>query len=242
MQLTHYTKDKQTVLQILTRGFAYSPCKRKVIFDFIPELKGKIVEPQQFGSISFTDLNYINAKKFRNHFGRFGIGVSMNWAFKHDINKVMYIGKTGSLFESFKFIFRKGIQNFEENAIRRGDALTKMSYENKRMAAIKGGLLYSNLLSLFEFMEPLENAWQSEWRIANKSPDYGFRPTDDIDQNRKINLEQVRDPKGWNTILKFTRINPEDITAFYCPFWQYFGFCHMLPEEYRSIRIITYLG
>jgi len=240
LQLTHYTKDKQTVLQILTRGFAYSPCERKIIFDFIPEFKGKIMEPQQFGSISFTDLNYIAAKKFRDHFGRFGIGVSMNWTFKHDINKVIYIGKTGSLFESYKFLFRKGIQNYEENATRRGDAITKMSYENKWMSAIKGGPIYSNLLTLFEFMEPLENAWQSEWRIANKSPDYGFRPTEDIDKNRKINLEQVKDPKGWNTILKFIRINPEDITAFYCPFWQYFSFRHMLPKDYRMIHIITY--
>jgi hypothetical protein len=190
LQLTHYTKDKQTILEILKRGFAYSPCERKIIFDFIPEFESKILEPQQFGSISFTDLDYITANKFRKKYGRFGIGVSMNWAFKHDINKVIYIGKTGSLFESYKFLFRKGIQNFEENVIRQGDALTKMSYENKWMAAIKkGGLIYSNLLTLFEFMEPLENVWESEWRIANKSPDYDFRPTGDIDKNRQLKLE-----------------------------------------------------
>ncbi|MDI6688325.1 MAG: hypothetical protein QME06_08925 [Desulfobacterales bacterium] len=240
MQITHYTKDKQTILQVLTNGFAYFPCKRKLIYDFVPEFKNQFLEPQQFGSISFTDLNYIIAKKFRDHFGRFGIGVSWDWAFKNDINRVIYMRENSSLFESCKVLFNKGIQDFKEKATRRGDPPTKMGYENKWMAATKGGLVYSNLLTLFEFMEPMDNAWQSEWRIVNKSPDYGFRPTDDIDRNRKMNLERIKEPKGWDSILKFIRISPDDITAFYCPIWQYFSFRYMLPKDYRIIPIITY--
>ncbi|MFZ5996300.1 MAG: hypothetical protein ACOYW7_02250 [Nitrospirota bacterium] len=242
MQLTHYTRDKQTILQILTNGFAYSPCERKVIFDFIPEFKEKFMEPQQFGSISFTDLKYFSAKKFRDSFGRFGIGVSWDWVLKNDIQRVIYVKKEGALFESCKFLFQKGIQDFKINATYRGDTLTKMGFENKWMAATKGGMIYSNLLTLFEFMEPLENAWQSEWRIVNKSPDYSFRPSDDINNNRQKNLERIKDPRGWDNDLKFLKILPADITAFYCPIWQYISFRYMLPTNYSKIPIITYFA
>lgn len=242
MNFTHYTKEPSTILQILENGFAYFPCERKVIFDFLPELKETGLEPQQFGSISFTDLDYITATTFRNKFGKYGIGVSPKWAFEHDITKVIYIGNRGSLFESCKFLFKKGIRELENNLDFPDDGCAKMAYGNKWMASMQNGNMYAHLLTLFEFMEPEENAWQSEWRIVNDKPDYGFCSSQDINQNRKKNYEKIIEPKGWCTILNFVKIPQESITSFYCPIWKYFSFRRMLPKKYRDIPIIYHVA
>jgi len=242
LNLTHYTKEPSTIVQILKNGFAYFPCERKVIFNFLPELKEKGLEPQQFGAISFTDLDYISAINFRNEFGRYGIGVSPKWTFEHDIAKVLYIGESGSLFESCKYLFKKGINEFENNTAYPDDGCTKMAYGNKWMTGTQNGIMYAHLLTLFEFMEPEENSWQSEWRIVNDKPDYGFCSSQNINENRKEVHEKIIDPKGWCTILNFVKIPIESITSFYCPIWQYFSFRQMLPKSYRKIPIKVYLA
>lgn len=241
LNLTHYTKEPSTILQIIKNGFAYFPCERKVIFDLLPELKEKGIEPQQFGAISFTDINHIAAIRFRNEIGSYGIGVSPKWAFEHDITKVIYLGKGGALFESCKYLFKNGFDEFVTNIRYPDDGFTKMAFGNKWLAGCQNGLTYGHLLTLFEFMEPEENSWQSEWRIVNDKPDYGFCSSNNIDDNRKEVLKKIIDPQGWCNILNFVKIPIEAITSFYCPIWKYYTFRQMLPKDYRKIPIKVFL-
>lgn len=59
--LTHYTDRIEALVGILTNGFAWVPNRRDLMPILVPEHDFSRREPQQFGMISFTDLEPDNA-------------------------------------------------------------------------------------------------------------------------------------------------------------------------------------
>jgi hypothetical protein len=71
--LTHYTGDIQTVTNILREGFAWFCNRRRLADLLIPQHDDSTREPQQFGMISFTEIEPQRAKA---HCDRFVASVS----------------------------------------------------------------------------------------------------------------------------------------------------------------------
>jgi hypothetical protein len=175
--LTHYTRTTEAVANILTHGFAWVPIKRRLIQKLVPDCDFSNREPQQFGMISFTDVDAPACRKHLERFGVFGIAMSPEWARLHAAERVLYLSEEGPLFETFCSLFRSGYEQLH-GAIRfPGDGAARMAFTNKNMASIQDGALCSQVLTLYEYMEPAENAYQSEWRIVNAMPLYGYAET-----------------------------------------------------------------
>jgi len=174
MNLTHYTGEIDTIIKILNNGFAWVPNTRGLISDLLPFHNFKKREPQQFGMISFTELPPEGAQGPRQKFGNYGIVVSKEWAFSQNIQKVIYVANNGPLFDALQWIFQYAYNDLIRRSMKREGEISQMIFTNKARAAVADGMLYANLLQIYEYMEPIEHSNQQEWRIVNPSPLYGF--------------------------------------------------------------------
>ena len=234
ISLTHYTHEIDTLKKILDYGFAYVPNKRGLISDFLPNHNFEEREPQQFGMISFTGLPLINAKKHKNDFGKYGVIVSNEWANSHNIQKVIYIDNKGPVFESLQNLFKQGYDDLIHKSMLREKEVSEMSFTNKERAKIAGGYIYSNLMQLYEYMEPIHNSYQQEWRITHPSPYYGYAKT------KEEIIQNVSPPKNWAKILNVLPVKPKDISGFVCPEKDMAVLQNILKPEIKSVRIDTY--
>ena len=109
-----------------------------------------------------------------------------------------------------------------------------MAFTNKFMAGIAGGQLWANLLTLYEYMEPLENSYQSEWRIVHPDPVYGYGKT------KKDIIENVSPPKGWAQFIHVLKVAPQDIAEFVCPTGKDVNLRNSLPQDFMGKPISMY--
>ena len=234
IQFTHYT-GIETIEKILRNGFAYVPNKRSLITEFLPLHDFTKREPQQFGMVSFTELSPSQAEDHRKDFGNYGIVVSDKWAVSHKIQKVLYIDNTGPIYDCLRNLFQVAYNELKQKSLAREGEVTEMAYTNKVRAGIAGGYLYSNLLQLYEYMEPIKHLYQQEWRIVHPKPYYGYGETKaDIIRN-------VSPPKGWAQFLNVLPVKPDDIIGFICPENEQDIFKKTIPPEFIRKPIDTYL-
>lgn len=232
LRLTHYTGEAAAVPNILSNGFAWVPNCRNLISKLVPAHDFSEREPQQFGMISFTDLTPDEAVEHRKEFRNYGIIVSENWARKHRAQKVLYIDKSGPIFDALSLIFNEGCNDVRSKIRFPNSAMWQMAYTNKA-AAITNSRLWIGLLQLYEFIEPIENAYQSEWRIVHQEPYYGYAKT-----NAEI-IKNVSPPQGWARVLNVVTVQPEDVLGFVCPRVEQENLKSVLPKDYKAKPVIT---
>lgn len=100
-RLFHYTKSEETVAAILQYGFLLMPNKRHLINAFLPSDDFSQREPQEFGMVSFTELESQQARSHRERFGEFGICVGWQWALRNNAQRVIYVEDSGLVFSDF---------------------------------------------------------------------------------------------------------------------------------------------
>lgn len=232
--LTHYLADIVPLINILDHGFAWVPNKRHLIHDLVPTHDFREREPQEFGMVSFTDLTPSQAADHRAKFGKYGIVVSNEWANKHNAQKVLYVDRQGPVFDSLKWLFMQAYEKLKNDMRYPDDAGWQMAFSNRAMTGIAGAQLWGNLLTIYEYIELSENSYQSEWRVVNPSPLYGFGKT------KKDIIDNVSPPLGWAQHIHVIKITPGDVAGFVCPATQKDEFASKLPEVFSSKEITTY--
>lgn len=236
MKLTHYTSKIETITQILEHGFGWFPKRRELIDLLIPSHDFSKREPQQFGMISFTELLPHQAGNHRKIFGEFGVVVSNNWAFANSIQKVIYIDDKGPVFESLKSLFQYAYNDLIRNSQLREGEVSSMAFTNKARAAIAGGVLYSNLLQLYEYLEPIESSEQQEWRIVHPHPYYGYK------DSKEENIKNISPPQGWAKLLNVLPIQQKEVLGFVCLESKKDFFVNALPSVFKQKIIFQYDG
>jgi hypothetical protein len=227
--LTHYTSI-EAVSKILGNGFAWMPNKRNLMKCLVPAHDFSKREPQEFGMISFTD-RYPPASEHLKEFGRFGIVVSYEWAQAQDAQRVLYLScKGGPLITAFEWLFTTGYEQLRAK-INPNDGAALMAFTNKEMAGIQGGLLWNQLLTIYEYMEPTDHAYQSEWRIVHPKPMYGY-PTSKSDV-----IQNVSPPEDWAKYCNVLRAPADAVVGFVCPREDEQSFVKDLPPDFRSKQI-----
>ncbi|WP_459926285.1 abortive infection system antitoxin AbiGi family protein [Flavobacterium covae] len=90
----HFTDNIETVKTILTDKFKGSYCKE--VLNYNNELV-----PMYIPMISFCDTPLKTYSNLGAIYGKYGIGMSKNWAIKNKLNPVLYIDKNSLLLENF---------------------------------------------------------------------------------------------------------------------------------------------
>lgn len=231
--LTHYTSTTEAVANILTHGFAWFPNRRRLTHLLMPQHNFSKREPQQFGMISFTENEPPNAKTHYKEFGFFGIVVSDKWANEKSAQRVIYVDEGGPATEAWRKLFAIGYEDVHNRIKYPEDGGWLMAYENKVAAsAIAGSALWASSLQIWEYMEPASVAWQREWRIVNPVPLYS------LNEKKAEAIQQVSPPQNW---AKFTNVVPiprSEVEALTCPTNLVPKLMSILPENYKSIKIL----
>ena len=235
--LTHYTLAIEALVGILKNGFAWVPNRRDLMPLLVPEHDFSKREPQQFGMISFTELEPEDANPHRSVFGPFGVVVSRGWAATNRAERVIYIESDGPALDAWRSLFLAGYRDVAARIEHPDDAAWLMSFENKAMAgAVAGSTLWAALLQLYEYMESADFAAEREWRIVHPHPYYS------LSDSKKEVIRQVSPPQGWAQFLNVVRISPPDVEALICPRSEYQSLQRALPEGYGSVAVIQTEG
>ena len=91
--LFHFTKEKETLFEILRTTFKVSYAREKIIG---PENNREFAVPM----VSFCDLKLSELKKFIENYGQFGIGLTKEWANRNGLSPVMYINRHSELMDN----------------------------------------------------------------------------------------------------------------------------------------------
>ena len=233
-ELTHYTSSIDAMIGIVANGFAWVPNRRGLISDFVPYHDFAKREPQQFGMISFTELDPDSAMRHRRNFGDFGISVSREWAQRHAAQRVIYVDRQGPLFDALRFLFTRGYEQARSSIRSPDDDALNMAYTNKTVAGTLGAPLWANLLQVYEYIEPSENASHQEWRIVHPFPVYGY-----AESTQEI-IRDVSPPKGWGQEISVLRIDTSQITRLICPASKLEELKSRLPAAYRGVQIYCF--
>lgn len=212
LMFTHYTNTLEAIVNIVEHGFMWMPNRRRLTEPLIPQHDFARREPQQFGMISFTEIEPERASQHIKVFGRFGIAVTDSWAQKHQAQRVLYIDEQGPVKDALKELFAVAYSDLECRIKHPDDGFWRLAFENKAAArGVAGARAWACLLGLWEFLEPASNAWQCEWRIVNPIPHYGL-------SNEKAEaISQVSPPRGWAKHTHVVEVSPSDVVAFSCP-------------------------
>lgn len=231
--LTHYTRTPEAVANILRHGFAWIPNRRRLTELLIPERDFSKREPQQFGMISFTDLEPADADPHCELFGTFGIVVSERWAAENGAQRVIYVDEQGPLTDALRVLFAIGYADVTRRIKHPDDTAWLMAYENKHAAgAITGSRLWAHLLQLWEYLEPASSAHQREWRIVNPQPLYS------LSEDKAKAIADVSPPQNWAKSINVLPIARPDVVALVCQGVELVRFRALLPDAYRDLRII----
>lgn len=233
MRLIHHTKNGATVSAILQTGFAYVANRRQLCEELLEGHDFSEREPQQFGMISFRAYDGPPLSRHIEHFGGYGICVTERWAIDNSAQKVLYIDRSGPVFEAMRQIFVSAYQEVKNIiSVYPDDKARAMAYHNKAMAMALGATDYASLLQLYEYFEPIENQYQNEWRVCNPDPNYG------ISQNISDAIADVSPPKGWAQFLNVKKVRPADIDHLLCPKGETNNLRSRLSHEFRNLEII----
>jgi hypothetical protein len=231
--LTHYTNTLKAVENILVNGFAWKANRRNLTHLLMPGHDFSKREPQQFGMISFTEIEPSNAEVHCKKFGFFGIVISKRWAREKNARRVIYVDENGPVTEAWRNLFAIGYSDVRSRVEYPDDGGWLMAYENKVAAsAIAGSVLWASLLQLWEYMEPASDAQQREWRIVNPVPLYS------LSESKSEVIRQVSPPKNWATITNVVPIPRCEVEALICPSSVIPELTSALPENYKNITIL----
>lgn len=233
MRLIHHTKNGETVSAILQNGFAYVANRRLLCEELLEQHDFSQREPQQFGMISFRSYDGLLLSQHIDRFGGYGICVTEQWARGNFAQKVLYLDRSGPVFEAMRELFVSAYQEVKKIVgVYPDDRARAMAYHNKAMATALGAVHYANLLQLYEYFEPVENQYQNEWRICNPDANYG------ISENITDAIADVSPPKGWAQFLNVRKVQPTDVDHLICPQGESNSLRSLLPEKFRNLEII----
>lgn len=234
---THYTASPSAIGNILRHGFAWFPNRRKLTQLLIPQRDYSVREPQQFGMISFTEIEPEHASEHCEAFGKYGIVVSDTWATARKVQRVIYVEKEGPVTDALRVLFASGYADVTSKIEYPDDGAWLMAYENKVAAsAIAGSTVWAHLLQLWEYLEPAESASQREWRIVNPEPLYSLK------EDKTQTIADVSPPQNWAKFVNVLPIPRADVTALVCRPSERAKLLECLPLEYQDIPIFELNG
>lgn len=181
--LFHFT-NKESLYNILNETFKVSYSLEK-----ITGTKNSV----EFGApmVSFCDLKLSELKSHMNKYGKYGIGLTKEWAYKYGLNPVFYVNGNSPLVESFL----EGVNNLYSE-------IKKTGNDAQYFPLLES---YNSTLNMYRFMKNYEGdlkrrgkkviknfrfADEREWRYVPNSSDllYPFAPKDNFSNTKKKNL------------------------------------------------------
>ena len=171
--LFHFT-TKKSLEAILNSTFKVSYARERI-------LGGDILSEFAVPMVSFSDLRLSELKDNIGTYGKFGIGLTKEWAVKQGLNPVMYASQESLFTENFM----NGLQNFFELIKKSNDTSGKFenAYNNtlntlRYIKNYKGDLIRPGKKTIPDYVFANEREWRYVPSINENIP--SFIPIDKI--------------------------------------------------------------
>ncbi|MCU4118501.1 hypothetical protein N8A90_05310 [Variovorax sp. N23] len=234
--ITHYCRSAKAVANILEYGFAWVANPRRLTHFLMPHHDFSSREPQQFGMVSFTDIEPADASAHAEQFGPFGIVMTEKWAKAQQAQRVIYVDEVGPVSDMWLALFMKAYEDVKTSIGESEDSFRTMAYENKVIAGLVGAEIWPYLLQLYEYMEPGIVAHEREWRVVNKEPIYS------LSSSKTEAIAAVSPPQNWAKYLNVLHAPREGVRALVCPSSSREKVLATVPEGFKTVPIIETIG
>ncbi|MGJ8651807.1 MAG: abortive infection system antitoxin AbiGi family protein [Opitutaceae bacterium] len=105
----HFTNTKRTLVKILQEGFWPRICFedfRWMESDFVGSDNRAIREDRGHPLVSFCDIPLPRVDEHTNYYGKYGIGLSAEWAKRKALNPVIYLADNGAVTQETRALMR----------------------------------------------------------------------------------------------------------------------------------------
>lgn len=100
--IIHFTNSKEALKSILEDNFKVHYCIEKIVL-------GAIKVDMAVPMVSFCDISLSQVKEHMDKYGKYGIGLTKEWAIKEGLNPVLYLEKNSNLSKSIINFYKEYI-------------------------------------------------------------------------------------------------------------------------------------
>ena len=235
--LLHFTPTAKAIPAILQNGFAYVALPTKVATFVLPANIPGDREPQQFGMVCFrAQMAGEDLTAHRKRFGNYAIAMDLAWAKSVHAQPVLYVVPESPVSTALRRLMGRAAGTIRDEERRySGDTARTMMYHNKAMASALGAPDWGDLLEVFQFLGPVEDEWEREWRVAHPKPYYS------IASSGKDAVADVSPPQGWAQFLNVLKFERKSVLRLMVPTGAGAEMRRTLPAEYRDVEIVEFV-
>ena len=155
--IIHYTDSFEKLKSILIEGFAIKYCSEKLVID--DENLSAAAHPM----ISFCDIPLSQSFLHFEAYGKYGIGLSKNWANKLGINPVLYLDKQSSITKTLGDFLKERRSKSSNLTVEQRNKILRIKCFTKNYS---GPLKRKNVdIADYKFYD------EREWRLVPESKD-----------------------------------------------------------------------
>lgn len=148
--LFHFTKDLETLKKILRNGFWPRYCLEDTRWHGQSD-----AEAVAFPMVCFCDIPLSKIHSHLNFYGKYGLGVTKEWAINKKINPILYLAGENTLSQSLREIIK---YTSSLNESERSNAMKTIRYIYQNIKPAKGVMTINNCLKEKDFH--LEFEWR----------------------------------------------------------------------------------
>ena len=152
--IIHYTDSFNTLTSILKEGFKITYCSEKL------KLGSSGSSEAAHPIISFCDIPLSDSKQHFDAYGKYGIGLSKQWAMKNGVNPVLYIDKNSLFARSlYELITERRKKNSNLTAKQKTEILQIKAYAKNYSGPLKRKSVKNPNYKFYD---------EREWRLVPK--------------------------------------------------------------------------
>lgn len=153
--IIHYTDTIDNLESILKEGLAIKYCDESLVME--EDTKSSAAHPM----ISFCDIPLSHSYKHFDAYGRYGIGLSKQWAKKFGINPVLYLDKDSSISKTIaEFIKERRTKGTNLNSKQKNNILRIKCFSKNYSGHLKRKLVDDKNYRFYD---------EREWRLVPES-------------------------------------------------------------------------
>lgn len=183
--IIHYTDTIDKLESILKEGFAIKYCDERLIME--EDTKSFAAHPM----ISFCDIPLSSSDKHFDAYGRYGIGLSKNWAKKLGVNPVLYLDKDSSISKTLgAFIKERRIKSTNLTAEQKNNILRIKCFSKNYSGHLKRKFVDDKNYRFYD---------EREWRLVPETKmlngaSFSVNSSDYVKDKNKFNkkIAQIR--------------------------------------------------